>query len=233
MTERLAGEIDGAPDPWAARDAYVDVVIGASDAGDFGARCGPRGDADARATFVALMEIQRWRLAMFASDGWYWDDPMRPETANVLRAAARAARSIDAVAGTTLERRLVDDLGLFTSPGHGFDGAEIYRRALAEVGQPTLGHLKVATDDEGPVRARGLRAAGWNGREMFEENAQWMPTGYIGPRGSTEPSRLSTPYRLESAATMRMKAMMTNPIIRDTYLCYSGLVQVGRYIGLV
>ena len=68
---------------------------------------------------------------------------------------------------------------------------------------------------------------------MFEENAQWMPTGYIGPRGSTEPSRLSTPYRLESAATMRMKAMMTNPIIRDTYLCYSALVQVGRYIGLV
>jgi hypothetical protein len=83
------------------------------------------------------MEIQRWRLAMFASDGWYWDDPMRPETANVLRAAARAARSMDGVAGTTVERRLVEDLGLFTSPGHGFDGAEIYRRALAEVGQPT------------------------------------------------------------------------------------------------
>jgi hypothetical protein len=82
------------------------------------------------------MEIQRWRLAMFASDGWYWDDPMRPETANVLRAAARAARSMDVVAGTTLERRLVDDLSLFTSPGHGFDGAEIYRRALSEVGQP-------------------------------------------------------------------------------------------------
>jgi hypothetical protein len=27
--------------------------------------------------------------------------------------------------------------------------------------------------------------------------------------------------------------MITNPIIRGTYLCYSALVQVGRYIGLV
>jgi hypothetical protein len=136
LTDRLAREIDGAPDPWTARDSYVDVVIGASDPAGFGARWVPHGDADARARFAGLMEIQRWRLAMFASDGWYWDDPMRPETANVLRAAARAARSMDVVAGTTLERRLVDDLSLFTSPGHGFDGAEIYRRALSEVGQP-------------------------------------------------------------------------------------------------
>ena len=91
--------------------------------------------ADA-ATFLALMEAQRWRLAMFASDGWYWDEPVRPETFAVLRAAARAARLVDELAGAGLEARLVADLALFTSPGHGIDGAEIYRRALAEVGQP-------------------------------------------------------------------------------------------------
>ena len=38
-----------------------------------------------------------------------------------------------------LERRLVADLALFSSPGYHIDGAEIYRRALAEVGQPGLG----------------------------------------------------------------------------------------------
>ena len=73
---------------------------------------------------------------MFASDGWFWDDPARPETAAVLRAAARAARLVDDLAGTDLEGRLVEDLALFSSPGHGVDGAEIYCHALAEVGQP-------------------------------------------------------------------------------------------------
>jgi hypothetical protein len=73
---------------------------------------------------------------MFASDGWYWDDPVRIETKQVMRAAARASRLVDLKAGTRLEARLVEDLGLFSSPGHDADGATIYRQALAEVGQP-------------------------------------------------------------------------------------------------
>ena len=72
---------------------------------------------------------------MFASDGWFWDEPTRPETRQVLRSAARAARLVDGLAGTRLERRLVDDLALVPSPARGIDGAAIYREALAEVGQ--------------------------------------------------------------------------------------------------
>jgi hypothetical protein len=169
--ERLAGGIDavtvevaagfaGSPDPWAARDAYVDVVIGAEQAATFATRwlaggrrvgsaaadAGSPGDtgsavADEAARFLALMEAQRWRLAMFASDGWFWDDPMRPETAAVLRAAAHAARLAEGLTPSAvgLEQRLVADLALLRSPGHHVDGAEIYRRALAEVGQPEPG----------------------------------------------------------------------------------------------
>jgi hypothetical protein len=84
---------------------------------------------------LAFLEAQRWRLAMFASDGWYWDDPIRPETKQILRAAARAARIVDEAAGTALEHRLVADLALFVSPSRRLDGAAIYRTALAEVGQ--------------------------------------------------------------------------------------------------
>ncbi len=75
---------------------------------------------------------------MFASDGWYWDDPVRPETRQVLRAAARAARIADGVAGpgSHLEDRLVADLAGLSSPSRGLDGAAIYRVALADVGQP-------------------------------------------------------------------------------------------------
>jgi hypothetical protein len=132
-TERIAGGLPGAPDPWAARDAYVDVVVGVEDGEAFARRWLGDGTA-AAATFCVLMEAQRWRLAMFASDGWFWDDPTRPETAVVLRHAARAARLME-LTGARLEQRLVRDLALLTSPGHRVDGATIYARALTAVGQ--------------------------------------------------------------------------------------------------
>jgi hypothetical protein len=145
--ERLAAAIDAATDDWlrardggldlwALRDDYVDVVIGATDPEGFAVgRLAGLAPAD-RAVALDLLEAQRWRLAMFASDGWYWDDPIRPETKQILRSAARAARLIDDRLATRLEARLVADLALFSSPARGVDGAAIYRTALAEIGQP-------------------------------------------------------------------------------------------------
>jgi hypothetical protein len=147
--ERLAGGIDlateaafgafpGAPDPWALRDAWVDVVVGATTADAFVAEHAPAvRSGEERGRIVSLLEAQRWRLAMFASDGWYWDDPVRPETRQVLRAAARAARMVDEATGSWLERRLLADLSLFVSPSRALDGAAIYRMALDDVGQPS------------------------------------------------------------------------------------------------
>jgi hypothetical protein len=82
------------------------------------------------------MEAERWRLAMFASDGWFWGDPIRLETKQVLLCAARAARLMDDSTGTDLEGRLLDDLSLFTSPSRRIDGAGIYAEALEDAGQP-------------------------------------------------------------------------------------------------
>ena len=120
--ERLAGGVDaatesvvralpGAPDPWAARDEYVDVVIGAVTPAAFAAaRLGASAPAEASAAFLAVLEAQRWRLSMFASCAWFWESPDRIETLASIRAATRAARLIDGLAGTSLERRLVADL---------------------------------------------------------------------------------------------------------------------------
>jgi uncharacterized protein DUF3536/glycosyl hydrolase family 57 len=136
-SERWFASIDANLDLWTLRDAYVDVVIGAVDAGAFGGeRLSVVRDAAERARAMALLEAQRWRLAMFASDAWFWDDPIRPETKQVMRAAARAARLVDGELASALEARLVADLGLFSSPSRGLDGAAIYRMALAEIGQP-------------------------------------------------------------------------------------------------
>jgi Domain of unknown function (DUF3536)/Glycosyl hydrolase family 57 len=136
-TDRLARDIRGLDDIWDARDRYVDVVVGATPAQAFaaailGATARPRD----RRRLLALLEAQRWRLAMFASDGWFWDDPSRTETRQVLRAAALAVRIVDGLSPGRLEQRLVDDLSTLRSPALGIDGATIYRHALSEVGQP-------------------------------------------------------------------------------------------------
>jgi hypothetical protein len=147
--ERLATAIDTVAgglasdfmDPaalWKARDEYVDVIFGAETAEDFARRWLPIGSAEQRTGFLDLLEAERWRLAMFASDGWFWGDPIRMETKHVLLCAAKAVRMIDAAAGTELEGRLVDDLSLFVSPSRRIDGAAIYAEALTDAKQPTV-----------------------------------------------------------------------------------------------
>ena len=113
MTERLFRDLPGAPDPWAARDDYADVVIGARTAEAFAReRLGPRVSASDCTTFSDVLAAQRWRLSMFASCAWFWESPDRLETATTLRAATHAARLIDNLAGTALETRLQADLAL-------------------------------------------------------------------------------------------------------------------------
>jgi len=137
ITELEAREIRGLDDVWAARDRYVDVVTGATSANAFALEViGHHARPKDRRRLLTLLEAQRWRLAMFASDGWYWDDPVRTETHQVLRAAARAVRLVDGLSHAHLEARLVADLATFRSPALGIDGEAIYRQALSEVGQP-------------------------------------------------------------------------------------------------
>jgi hypothetical protein len=132
----LAGEFMDPAALWPARDEYVDVVYGAETAESYARRWLPLADDSQRDGLLGLMEAERWRLAMFASDGWFWDDPIRLETKQVLLCAAKTARLMDELAGTTLEARLRDDLSLFVSPSRRIDGAAIYDEALAEAGQP-------------------------------------------------------------------------------------------------
>jgi hypothetical protein len=147
--DRLAGGIDALTeeqgkrlrlDPWAARDAWVDV------ASEFEseeawlpqvlAGAGVRDGSETRSGLTALMAAQASRLSMFASDGWFWDDPARIETYQILRFAAHAARTMDALAGSDLEAELVQDLCALRSPQTGQDGAELLRVALAKVEEP-------------------------------------------------------------------------------------------------
>jgi hypothetical protein len=135
VAERLAADFMEPAALWRARDQYVDVIFGAEPAEDFAKRYLPLATREQQARFLDMLEAERWRLAMFASDGWYWDDPVGLETKQVLICAAKAAQMVDGAAGTNLEGRLMDDLSLFTSPSARVDGTEIYSRALSEAGQ--------------------------------------------------------------------------------------------------
>lgn len=147
--ERLAAAIDVRTeiaaaelgiDPWAARDRYVDVASEYTDAETWAANeleeAGASPDAGSRERLMLLMAAQTSRLAMFSSCGWFWDDPHRPEVHQVLRSAAHAARLIDGAFGSRLERSLVDDLAAVQTPAGDADGPQLYRAALAAVGQP-------------------------------------------------------------------------------------------------
>jgi hypothetical protein len=164
--DRLAAAVDAVVearlrglglDYWQLRDAYVDVASGFTkpEAWLSGRLAGGGGtevaaavslDAEARRQVLALMRAVRSRLQMFASDGWFWGDPRRIETAQVLRSAAHAARIVDAELGTQLERALVDDLAAVRAPdvpdgaipdlAHLTTGSQIYAAALSLIGQP-------------------------------------------------------------------------------------------------
>jgi hypothetical protein len=72
-------------DPWAARDDYVRVLIGAATADDFAAA---HLTGDAVEAFT-LLEAQRHAMAMYTSCGWFFNDLAGLETVQVLRYAAR------------------------------------------------------------------------------------------------------------------------------------------------
>ena len=145
--DRLAGAIDPLTearlasvglDAWAARDRYVDVASGYQDPTDWVTdelgRAGRPGDVAAGDLLLTLMQAQASRLAMFASCGWYWEDPRRPETAQVLRFAAHAVRLVDEACGTDLEQTLVEELGAVRIP-RGASGMDLYAQALDSIGQ--------------------------------------------------------------------------------------------------
>jgi alpha-amylase/alpha-mannosidase (GH57 family) len=85
-------------DPWKARDAYIEVVLG-SDAertAFLDAWCIGDGD-QARALALRLLEMQRCAMLMFTSCGWFFNDLAGIETRQILLYAARALDLADSV----------------------------------------------------------------------------------------------------------------------------------------
>jgi len=123
-------------DPWAARDAYVDVLLGAVPLDEFVAAQvkGYASDVDRlhEVEALTLLEAQRHALLMYTSCGWFFNDLAGIETLQILRYAARVLDLLAELgedAGGALTDRFLDALARARSnrPDEG-DGRAIWER---------------------------------------------------------------------------------------------------------
>jgi alpha-amylase/alpha-mannosidase (GH57 family) len=100
-------------DPWAARDAYIDVVLDRSpeNVESFLSQQAKRKlDRDETVTALKLLGIQRHAMLMYTSCGWFFDEISRIETIQVMQYAGRAMQLSAELFGTDFESSVLEGL---------------------------------------------------------------------------------------------------------------------------
>ncbi len=119
-------------DPWAARDAYINVVLNrAPDVRErFGQEYFTRElKIDEQVQVWKLLEIQRHAMLMYTSCGWFFDELSGIETVQVIEYAGRVVQLAEQVFGEPVEAQFLERLSLAKSNLTEYgDGANIYRR---------------------------------------------------------------------------------------------------------
>lgn len=103
--ERRGGSV--LRDPWAARDAYLEVLLGAVSRESF-ATTHVVGD---HVVAFTLLEAQRNAMAMYTSCGWFFNDLAGLETVQVLRYAAHVMDLLAELGEDTHEEAFLEVLG--------------------------------------------------------------------------------------------------------------------------
>jgi alpha-amylase/alpha-mannosidase (GH57 family) len=110
LFEEKAGDL--MPDPWAARDDYIDVMLDRRrNTIPFLARH-TRGklSQDEVVTALELMELQRYAMLMYTSCGWFFNDVSGIETVQVLQYAGRVVQLAGKLFDTDLEPGFLEQL---------------------------------------------------------------------------------------------------------------------------
>jgi alpha-amylase/alpha-mannosidase (GH57 family) len=121
-------------DPWAARDAYVRLLLNRSLEGAeafLQEHAGKILEPDQRVRALKLLEMQHHSMLMFTSCGWFFNDISGIETLQVLAYAARAAQLAAEVGGNDPEPHLMAMLAEARSNiAEQGDGRAIYERSV-------------------------------------------------------------------------------------------------------
>lgn len=114
LYEKAASEIF--PDPWAARDEYIEVILDRS-----------RASLDGRA--LQLLELQRHLMLMYTSCGWFFNDLAGIETVQILQYAGRAVQLAERLFEKPVEREFLRLLERARSNDpHAGTGRDLYER---------------------------------------------------------------------------------------------------------
>jgi len=119
LREQAAAAMDGVgamlfKDPWAARDAYVDVLLhrtndvtGARNRFLVEQASHPLAPEE-RQRALMLMEMARHAMLMYTSCGWFFDDLSGIETVQCMQYALRVAELVEEIGGNPVEPELID-----------------------------------------------------------------------------------------------------------------------------
>src|SRR5439155_1623077 len=156
-------------DPWEARDDYIRVVLDRSrdTLGDYFARHRRRPlDASEQVAAIRLLEMQRQRLLMYTSCGWFFDEISGLEPVQIQKYAAMAIQYVRSLGGGALE--------------------EEFLRRLATAPRRTTRWW--------PISANGTRAAAcptWSARSIATSPASRTRCGTSSSRSAARSSRAS------------------------------------------
>ncbi len=124
-------------DPWAARNAYIEVILDRSEQSIqrfLKKLCGRELEPEEKTRILRLLEMQRHALLMYTSCGWFFDEVSGIETVQIMAYAGRALQLAEEATGTDLEEAFLERLAQVPSNveslGH---AANVYRRQV----QPT------------------------------------------------------------------------------------------------
>jgi alpha-amylase/alpha-mannosidase (GH57 family) len=118
---------------WAARDAYIDVVLDRSAASKerfFAQHATHILSPGERIAVIELMELERHTQLMYTSCGWFFDELSGIETIQIIAYAGRVLQ---------LARKLFGDTALFGSPGLTLEEAFLNILSRAKSNLPDMG----------------------------------------------------------------------------------------------
>ncbi|MEO1133165.1 MAG: DUF3536 domain-containing protein, partial [Cyanobacteria bacterium J06639_1] len=125
-------------DPWAARDAYIQVILNRTpESLKAFLQYHQHHDLNSaeRVDVLRLLEMQRQSQLMFTSCGWFFEEISRPEGVQILSYAARAIDLAGEATGADLEPEFLRLLAKAPSNLEQFEnGADVYRKYV----QPAL-----------------------------------------------------------------------------------------------
>src|SRR5262249_17840632 len=121
-------------DPWEARDAYIDVILDRSQDGLATWLARHRRlllDATAHVETRQLLEMERNRLLMYTSCGWFFDEISALEATQILKYASMALQYLRDLGGEDLEEEFIRRLEAAPTNVPLFaNGAAVYRTMI-------------------------------------------------------------------------------------------------------